>query len=258
MRILFIGDIYGRPGRRIASSVVGEIREKEGIDFVIANGENAAGGFGLTRKVIHKLLSYEIDCITTGNHLWDKKEIIPYLLENHKEVLRPANYPPGVPGFGSYIYDGKIGVLNLIGRAFLRCVDCPFRVGMNEVKKMKKETRVIIVDFHAETTAEKQALGFYLDGEVSAVIGTHTHVQTADERILPGGTAYITDVGMTGPFNSVIGVKKEKSIQHFLDMIPQHFDTARGDERFNAVIIDVDEKTGRAISITRINTPVEG
>lgn len=258
MKILFIGDIYSRPGRMVCSSVIPLLKDKYQIGFIIANGENAAGGFGLTPAVVNELRLLGIDCITTGNHIWDKKEIVPYLEQGNKDVLRPLNYPQGVPGVGSHIY-GKVGVINLLGRTFVNSViDCPFRNGLTEAIDTRKKTKIIVVDFHAETTAEKQAFAFWLDGKVSAVIGTHTHVQTADERILPGGTAFITDVGMTGAFNSVIGARPKEAIERFLYGIPKRLQPAKGDKRFNGVVIEVDEETGMAISIERLNFPVEG
>jgi len=257
MKILFIGDIYGRPGRAVCSSVIPLLKDKHHIDFVIANGENAAGGFGLTPAILNNLKSLGIDCITTGNHLWDKKEIIPYLKKGNRDVLRPLNYPEGVSGIGSYIY-GKVGVINLLGRTFVNLViDCPFRSGLKEAINIRKKTKIIVVDFHTETTAEKQALAFWLDGKVSAIIGTHTHVQTADERILPGGTAFITDVGMTGAFNSVIGARQKEAIERFIYGIPKRLQIAKGDERFNGVVVEIDEKTGMAVSIERLNFPVK-
>lgn len=257
MKILFIGDIYGSVGRMICSQVISLLLAKYRIDFVIANGENSAGGFGLTPDVVRSLQLLGIDCITTGNHLWDKKEIIPYLEEGNKDLLRPLNYPDGTLGVGSHIY-GKVGVINLLGRTFVNSIiDCPFRGGLAEAIEMRKKTKIIVVDFHAETSAEKQALGLWLDGKVSAVIGTHTHVQTADERILQGGTAYITDVGMTGAFNSVIGARPKEAIERFLYGIPKRLQCAKDGRRFNGVVIEIDEETGRAISIERLNFPVD-
>ncbi|OYD14236.1 metallophosphoesterase [candidate division WOR-3 bacterium JGI_Cruoil_03_44_89] len=257
MKILFIGDIYGRPGRMVCSTAIPFLKDKYHVDFVIANGENAAGGFGLTPMVVGELKSLGIDCITTGNHIWDKKEIIPYLKEGNRDVLRPLNYPEGVPAVGSHMY-GKIGVINLLGRTFVNSIiDCPFRNGLKEAVDMRKKTKTIVVDFHAETTAEKQAFAFWIDGKVSAVVGTHTHVQTSDERILPGGTAFITDAGMTGAFDSVIGARPKEAIERFLYGIPKRLQSAKGGKRFNGVLIDIDEETGTATSIERLNFPVE-
>ena len=256
MRILFIGDIYGSVGRMTCSQVIPLLLDRYKIDFVIANGENSAGGFGVTPEVVDNLHLIGVDCITTGNHLWDKKEIIPYLEEGNKDILRPLNYPDGTLGVGSHIY-GKVGVMNLLGRTFVNTViDCPFRRGLKEAIEMREKVKIIVVDFHAETTAEKQALGLWLDGKVSAVIGTHTHVQTADERILHNGTAFITDAGMTGAFNSVIGARPKEAIERFLYGIPKRLQIAKGGRRFNGVVIEIDEKTGKAISIERLNFPV--
>ncbi len=255
MRVLFIGDIVGKAGRRIASDLIFELADKREIDFTIANGENVAGGFGLTDKLAHKLYSYGIGCLTSGNHLWDRKEIIPYL-DRDPRLLRPANYPPGTPGFGSGVYEtergAKIAVLCLMGRVFIRAIDCPFRVAESEVAKLRKETATIVVDMHGEATSEKVAMGRFLDGKVSAVIGTHTHVQTADEKVLPAGTAYITDVGMTGAFDSVIGLKTEVALQRLVTQIPYRLEAAKGDLRMDGVIVEIDEATGKATSIERI------
>ncbi len=257
MKILFIGDIYGRPGRVICSKILPKIKRQHKIEFTIANGENSAGGFGITLPVLNELKLIGIDCLTSGNHLWDQKEIIPYLEAGNTDILRPINYPEGVPGLGSHIY-GKIAVLNLLGRTFINSnIDCPFRTGLREIQNLRKKTRIILVDFHAETTAEKQAFAFWIDGKVSAVVGTHTHVQTSDERILPSGTAFITDVGMTGPFNSVIGARTKESIERFLYGIHTRLKIAKEGSRFNGVVIDVDEGTGKAISIERLNFPVD-
>jgi hypothetical protein len=252
VKILFIGDIYGKPGRRVAASLVPQIREKEGIDFVIANGENVAGGFGLTPQTFQKLNRYKIDCITTGNHFWNRKEIIREL-SNFPNLLRPANYPESTPGRGSQVFYNKIGVINLAGREFMPTLDCPFRVALREIKKLN--TNIIIVDFHAESIPEKQALGVWLNGKVSGVIGTHSHTQTTDAQILSRGTAYITDVGMTGSFSSVIGVIPRKSISHFIEGIPHRFDSASGEEYLNAVILDIEEKLGKALSIKCLKIP---
>lgn len=249
MRILFIGDIHGKPGRRISSSVIPEIRKEEKINFVIANGENVAGGFGITPKLVHKLERYGIDCLTSGNHIWNK-EIIMKELDISPNLLRPANYPESAPGKGTQVFQGKIGVINLQGRTLMPKIDCPFRTAEREIKKLG--TRIIIIDFHAESEFEKLALANWLDGKVSAVLGTHTHIQTVDEQILPHKTAYITDVGMTGSFKSVIGVMPEKSIRYFLFGMPQRFDTARGEIELNGVILEINEKTGKTISIKRI------
>ncbi|MGB9802875.1 TIGR00282 family metallophosphoesterase [Desulfofundulus sp.] len=255
MRLLFIGDIVGRPGRRALKENLPGLLQELDIDFVVANGENAAGGNGITREVARELLASGIDVITMGNHVWDHKEIFD-LIEQEKRILRPANYPPGVPGTGFYLgedgHNRKVAVLNLAGRVFMSELDCPFRKVDQLLSQLGGLTRVILVDFHAEATSEKMAMGWYLAGRVSAVCGTHTHVQTADERILPGGTAYITDVGMTGPRDSVIGVKKELVLNKFLTQLPRRFEVAAGPYQFNAVVIDVDDDSGEAREIRRI------
>ncbi|MCK5139607.1 MAG: TIGR00282 family metallophosphoesterase, partial [Thermodesulfovibrionia bacterium] len=213
MKVLFVGDIVGEPGRKALRQGLPKLVEKLKIDFIIANAENAAGGFGITKPIGEELFAYGIDVLTSGNHIWDKKEAITYIPQEHR-LLRPANYPERVPGKGSIVTSTdtgeKIAVLNISGRVFMRQIDCPFSVSEREIQKLKEQTGIIVVDFHGEATSEKLAFGWFLDGKVSAVIGTHTHVQTADETILPKGTAYITDVGMTGPVNSVIGIKKEQ------------------------------------------------
>lgn len=254
MKILFIGDIVGRSGRTALKALLPNIRERFRIDFVIANGENAAAGFGITRSVATEMFSAGVDIITTGNHVWDKKEAVEYLMEEQR-VLRPLNYPPGVPGTGTALAEvksTKIAVLNVSGRVFMANYDCPFRRTAEEVEALKGKADVIIVDFHAEATSEKIAFGRYLDGKVSAVVGTHTHVQTADEQVLSGGTAYITDVGMTGPVDSIIGVDVDQIIGRFLTLMPTRFNVAEGEAIFAAVIVEVDEKTGRASSIQRL------
>lgn len=260
MRILFIGDIVGKPGRRAVRDLLPMIIEERRIDFVIANCENAAAGFGVTEEIIEELYRANINVLTSGNHIWDKKEVMD-IVEDYEALLRPANYPQGVPGWGSVVMPipggGYVGVLNLAGRVFMHPLDCPFRTAEREIEKMKKRTRVIIVDMHAEATSEKIAMGWYLDGRVTAVLGTHTHVQTADERILPGGTAYITDVGMTGPFDSVIGIKKGTILQRFLLQIPMKFDVAKGDVRLQGVTVDVNTE-GRAIAMERLNVTIQG
>lgn len=255
MKFLFIGDIVGKIGRQTAKMLIPSVVGKYKIELVIANGENAAGGFGITEKIAAELFGFGIHVITTGNHVWDKKEFIPHISKEDR-VLRPLNYPPGVPGFGSLLYTirdtMKVAIVNLSGRVFMGNMDCPFRVGKEIVEKLHDETKIIIIDFHAEATSEKIAFAHYMDGKVSAVIGTHTHVQTADDKILPGGTAYITDVGMTGPSNSVIGIEKEQIIQRFLTNIPMRFETAKGDGIFSAVVVEIDEKTGYSSAIQRL------
>lgn len=255
MRILFIGDIVGKPGRNAVKETLPGIKRELNIDFIIANGENAAGGNGITREIATELLTYGVNVLTMGNHVWDKKEIYTFIEKEHR-ILRPANYPPGTPGTGARVFKTgdsvKIGIINLSGRVFLSNLDCPFRSADLLLEKIRQETPVILVDFHAEATSEKIALGNYLDGRVSAVVGTHTHVQTADETILPQGTGYLTDVGMTGPGNGIIGVKKELVIEKFLTQQPVRFETAAGPYQFNAVVVEVDELTGTCRDIRRI------
>ncbi len=255
MKVLFIGDIVGKAGRKALSAGISKIAGKEGIDFVIANIENAAGGFGITEDVGKEIFSSGVDVLTSGNHIWDKKEAVTYITKEDR-LLRPANYPEAAPGHGSLIMNArngvKIAVLNISGRVFMGHMDCPFQVAKREIARLKTETNIIIVDFHGEATSEKSAFGYFFDGEVSAVIGTHTHVQTADERILPRGTAFISDVGMTGPLDSIIGIKKEQIIWRFLTQIPQRFETAKGPALFSAVLIDIDSVTGHATDIQRL------
>jgi hypothetical protein len=256
MKILFIGDIVGKPGRRAVQSLMPELVNQYAIDITVANCENAAGGFGITRDVVEELLHNNIHVLTSGNHVWDKKEAETFI-DEYKTLLRPANFPSGVPGFGSVLASDAsgngIGILNLMGRVFMRPIDCPFRIAEAEIERMRASTKIILVDMHAEATSEKLALGWFLDGRVSAVLGTHTHVQTADEQILPKGTAYITDAGMTGPFDSIIGVHKESVVERFLTGMPSRFDVAKKNVRLQGVVIDVDEATGRSRSIERIN-----
>ena len=237
-----------------------EIVSSMGIDFVVANVENAAAGFGVTKDILEELKGLGVECMTSGNHIWDRRESLP-LLTSEPLLLRPHNYPPGVPGSGSRMFTTKagvkVGVLNLMGRVFMRELEDPFRVADREVALLREEANVVLVDFHAEATAEKIALGWYLDGRVSALLGTHTHIQTADERILPKGTGYITDAGMTGPFDSVIGVRKELAIQKFLTLLPTRFEPAVGDVRLNGVHLDIDETTGRCRHIERLSLSLE-
>jgi hypothetical protein len=256
MKILFIGDIVGKPGRRAVSEFVPSLISERKIDLVIANCENAAAGFGVTREIVEELYGSRIDVLTSGNHIWNKKEVLDFI-GDYETLLRPANYPATTPGSGAVLIPTTkgeyVGVLNLAGRIFMHPVDCPFVTAKNKIAELKAKTKVIIVDIHAEATSEKRAMGWYLDGEVSAVLGTHTHVQTADEEILPQGTAYISDVGMTGPFDSVIGVKKETIIERFLTQMPNKFDVAKGDNRMQGVILDIDAISGKANSIERIS-----
>ncbi len=261
VKILFIGDIIGEPGRDAVAKHLPRMRETHDPDIVILNAENSAGGFGVTPKIAEELLRLGVDVLTSGNHIWDKKESIPYIREA-RELLRPANFPAGAPGRGAAIFGGRggkrVGVMNLMGRLFMKDIDCPFRVGERLAESMRKETPVIFVDFHAEATSEKQAFGAFMDGRVTAVVGTHTHVQTADEVILPGGTAYITDVGMTGPHDSIIGVEKAEAIERFLTGMPNKFRVASKDIRFCAVAVTADMATGRALAIDRIQVRDSG
>lgn len=256
VKLLFIGDIIGKPGRQVLSRELHKIVDRHLVDLVIANGENAAGGFGLTEEVARELQKMGVHVITSGNHIWDKKESLGFL-DRTTTLVRPGNYPEGTPGSGSTVVatpgGTKVAVLNLEGRVFMNNLDCPFRFADREVDRLRELTPIILVDFHAEASSEKNALGWYLDGRVSAVVGTHTHVQTADERILTDGTAYITDVGMTGAYDSVIGMRKEEAIQKFLTQLPTKFEVAKKDLRLNAVLIGVDEQTGKALSIERLN-----
>jgi metallophosphoesterase (TIGR00282 family) len=256
MRILFIGDIFGRPGREIARLAIPVLVERESLDFVIANVENSAAGFGVTGDIADTILSYGVDAMTTGNHVWDKKEVFDYV-PGQPKLLRPANFPAAVPGRGSYLGRTRtgepIGVVNIMGRIFMQPLDDPFAVVVKEIEALRAKARVVIVDFHAEATSEKLAMGWYLDGRVTAVFGTHTHVQTADERILPKGTAYLTDAGMTGPHDSIIGVTTEVALSRFLTGLPAKFESASGPGRLNAVIVTADQATGRATAIERLN-----
>ena len=256
MNILFVGDVVGRPGRELIRKGLRALIERHAIDLVIANAENSAAGFGVTRDIGDTLLEWGVDVMTSGNHIWDKKEVIEYIAAEPR-LLRPANYPAGVPGRGSYLArtgDGRaIGVVNVMGRVFMLSIDDPFAVVLREIEALRPHTKVIFVDFHAEATSEKIAMGWHLDGKVTAVVGTHTHVQTADERILPNGTAYLTDVGMTGPHDSIIGMEKEPSLARFLNGMPSRFEPATGNPRLNAVVIEADDKSGRATRIVRVS-----
>jgi 2',3'-cyclic-nucleotide 2'-phosphodiesterase len=256
IRLLFIGDIVGKPGRELVRRGLPGLRSYHQIDLVIANAENAAAGFGITREIGDDLLDQGIDVMTSGNHIWDKKEAIEYIGAESR-LLRPANYPAGVPGNGSYVARTKegvsVGVLNVMGRVFMNSIDDPFTVALREIDALKARARVIFVDFHAEATSEKVAMGWHLDGKVTAVVGTHTHVQTADDRLLPKGTAYLTDVGMTGPHDSIIGVEIDAALGRFLNGMPARFETATGNPRLNAVIIEADETSGRALEIERVS-----
>jgi metallophosphoesterase (TIGR00282 family) len=260
MKILFIGDVFGRTGRELVRKGLPGLVARFEADFVIANAENAAAGFGITRDVGGAIAGYGVDVMTSGNHVWDKKEALDYIAVEPR-LLRPANYPAGVPGRGSILArtaDGRaVGVINLMGRVFMTAIDDPFAAALREIESFGGRTRVIVVDFHAEATSEKIAMGWHLDGKVSAVIGTHTHVQTADERVLPGGTAYLTDAGMTGPHDSIIGTEREPALSRFLTGLPSRFEPATGNPRLNGVLLSVDETTGRATAIQRLSYSLE-
>jgi metallophosphoesterase (TIGR00282 family) len=257
MKILFIGDIFGQPGRRIVKQALPILREEFQPDLILANGENAAAGFGITPALVEELLDQGIAVLTSGNHIWDRRETAPYLADHADgRLLRPANYPAGAPGRGLYLGKTQGGVeyavMNLQGRVFMASLDCPFRTADRLLESIPPSAKIRIVDMHAEATSEKQAMGWYLDGRVTAVLGTHTHIPTADEAVLPGGTAYITDLGMTGPYDSVIGIEKQAVIKKFLDQMPARFEVATGDVRLCAVLIVADDVTGQAVSIQRI------
>lgn len=255
MKVLCIGDVMGEPGRRTLARMVPRLVAQRQIDAVIANGENVAGGFGITRELAEELFETGVSVITTGNHAWDKKEAVEYF-SREPRLLRPGNYPPGVPGNGSVVFETasgeRLAVLQLMGRVYMPTLDCPFQAAKRELSRLKRETSAIVVDMHAETTSEKMAMGHFLDGEVTAVVGTHTHVQTADEQILPKGTAYITDIGMTGPLHSVIGVKKELAIEKFLTGMPKRFEVASGPSVFCAVFLELDVRLGKAVAFEQI------
>jgi metallophosphoesterase (TIGR00282 family) len=259
VNVLFISDIVGRPGRRAVEELVPGLRERYGIDLCVGNAENVAHGFGLTPILAEKLLASGVDVLTSGNHLWDRKEILPALDESDT-ILRPANYPPAVPGRGMTVQDlpgaREVAVLCLQGRVFMHESDCPFRTATSLLEDLAGQTRMIVVDFHAEATSEKVAMGRFLDGRVSAVIGTHTHVQTADEQILPRGTAYLTDAGMTGPHDSVIGIHVDAAIGRFLTQVPRRFEVAEGDVRLEGAVISIDPGTGLAREIQRVRERV--
>ncbi|MCB2201391.1 TIGR00282 family metallophosphoesterase [bacterium] len=257
--LLFVSDICGKPGRQAAAHMIKPLREKYAIDYVVANVENAAGGFGVTPEMSRKMFSYGINLQTSGNHIWDRVDILDYF-DEHPKLIRPANYPPTAPGTGAYIDtvgSVKIGVINLMGRVYMANLDCPFQAAMREVKRIQSQTSIIFVDFHAEATSEKQAMAYYLDGRVSAVVGTHTHVQTADESVSERGTAYLTDAGMTGPYDSIIGMEKGPSLGRFLTGMPKRFTTASGDVRLSGVVIRIDAESGRAVEIERIMLPFD-
>ena len=256
MKILCLGDVVGRPGRDALAHSLKEIKQQHAIDFVVVNAENAAGGAGITTKIAQQFLNLGCDVLTLGDHVWDQKDLEPFLDES-PQIVRPANFPEGAPGSGACLRESaggiKVGVINLLGRTFMRyLVECPFKTGRALADELRRQTPVVIVDMHAETTSEKVAIGHFLDGLVSIVFGTHTHIQTADEAILDGGTAYITDLGMSGPYDSVIGQEKEPIIQRFLTSRPSRFQVAQQRTKLCGIIVDVDEETGRARSIERL------
>ena len=260
VKLLFIADIVGNPGRRAVKELVPELRKRHGIQVVIANGENAAGGSGITPKTAEEIFSGGVDIITCGDHLWDQKEVSE-LLDNEPRFLRPLNYPAGTPGQGSTIFNGAnlppVGVINLQGRTFMAALENPFQAALQEVERVRRTARIIFIDFHAEATSEKVALARMLDGRVSAVIGTHTHVQTADEQIFPGGTAFLCDGGFTGPHDSVIGRDIEPIIRRFKSQMPQRFEVAKGRVLLQGAMVDIDEITGRALRIERVSETVK-
>lgn len=255
MKILFIGDIVGSPGREAIKKSIGPLKQELEIDFVIANAENASGGSGITSKVADELFSYGVDVLTSGDHIWKKTEIFE-LINREERILRPLNFPSGAPGRGAAVFKAKnglkVGVINVNGRVFMEALECPFKTTLAASEELAKETKIIIVDIHAEATSEKVALGWYLDGKVSAVLGTHTHIQTADEKILPKGTAYLTDAGMTGPYDSVIGRRVEDVLTRFLSSIPVRFEVAQENIQLHGALVEIDEKSGKAISILRV------
>ncbi len=262
LKVLFLGDVFGKPGRQAVRHFVPKLIGRHGVDLVVANSENSAGGAGVTPDSANELLASEVNLLTSGNHIWAKREIVPYLEAPGSKLLRPANYPRGAPGRGRAVVetpDGRrLGVVNVEGRVFMRNLDDPFRVVEEEIRLLKADgVTCILVDMHCEATSEKNAMGHFLDGRVSAVVGTHTHIQTADERVLAGGTAFITDVGMCGPWDSVIGVKKELVLQRFLTQRPIGFEPAKRDNHLQGALIDIDEATGKARSIVRIQERLE-
>ena len=259
MNILFVGDIFGKPGRRIFRDQIATLRQRLEVDLLVVNGENAAGGFGITEEMAEELLS-QADVLTSGNHIWDKKETQPYI-GRQRRLLRPQNYPPTTPGRGWYVYEAAsghaVGILNLMGRVFMDPVDCPFQTADRVLADKPEHVRTVLVDMHAETTSEKWAMGWYLAGKVSAVVGTHTHVPTADERILNGHTGFISDVGMTGTYDSVIGVKRENVLKRLVHKLPERFEAASGPAELNSVLIQVDEETGACTGIRRVRVSEE-
>ena len=262
MKLLFLGDVFGKPGRLAVQRLVPKLIVRHGLDLVVANAENSASGIGVTPDSADELLAAEVNLLTSGNHIWSKREIVPYLEDPDSRLLRPANYPRNAPGRGRAVAvtpDGrKLGVVNLEGRVFMKTLDDPFEAALEAIEALKAEgCRCILVDMHCEATSEKNAMGWFLDGKVSAVLGTHTHVQTADQRVLPGGTAFITDVGMCGPWDSVIGVRKELVLERFLTQRPMAFEPAKREVHLQGAIVDIDEATGRARTIERVQERME-
>jgi 2',3'-cyclic-nucleotide 2'-phosphodiesterase len=257
MNILMLGDVFGEPGRAALQKTLRRLKDEHRIDFTVVNVENAAAGFGVTPQLARGILELGVDVMTSGNHIWDRKEIVEFIGRENL-LLRPANFPPGTPGVGHVTVKAgphRVAVLNLMGRVFMNPIDCPFQKAEEIIPELRRETPIVLVDMHAEATSESVAMGWYLDGRVSAVVGTHRHVQTADERVLPGGTAYITDLGMTGPVDSVIGVDKDLILQRFLTQMPIRFEPARGPAAVCGVVVTVDPETGRASEIRRLRVP---
>jgi metallophosphoesterase (TIGR00282 family) len=260
LTIICVGDVFGEPGRRAVQMLLPKLKKQHEADLAVVNVENSASGFGVTPLIARTFLEQGVDVMTSGNHIWDKKEIIEYIGKENL-LLRPANYPPGTPGAGSIVVKAgphKVAVLNLMGRVFLPQLDCPFRKADEELERLRAETPIIVVDMHAEATSESQAMGWHLDGRVSVVVGTHRHVQTADERLLPKGTAYITDLGLTGPTDSVIGVEPELALARFISGMPNRFEPAKGPAMLQGVVIRIDPETGRGLSIERLRVPLAG
>ena len=260
LTVICVGDVFGEPGRRAVQMLLPKLKKQHEADLAVVNVENSASGFGVTPLIARTFLEQGGDVMTSGNHIWDKKEIIEYIVKENL-LLRPANYPPGTPGAGSIVVKAgphKVAVLNLMGRVFLPDLDCPFRKANEEVERLRAETPIIVVDMHAEATSESAAMGWHLDGRVSAVVGTHRHVQTADERLLPKGTAYITDLGLTGPTDSVIGVEPELALARFLSGMPNRFEPAKGPAMLQGAVIRIDPETGRGLSIERLRVPLAG
>jgi 2',3'-cyclic-nucleotide 2'-phosphodiesterase len=260
LTVICVGDVFGEPGRRAVQMLLPKLKKQHEADLAVVNVENSASGFGVTPLIARTFLEQGVDVMTSGNHIWDKKEIIEYIGKENL-LLRPANYPPGTPGAGSIVVKAgphKVAVLNLMGRVFLPQLDCPFRKADEELERLRAETPIIVVDMHAEATSESQAMGWHLDGRVSVVVGTHRHVQTADERLLPKGTAYITDLGLTGPTDSVIGVEPELALARFISGMPNRFEPAKGPAMLQGVVIRIDPETGRGLSIERLRVPLAG